>query len=257
VFPKLATLQNGACQLWYWQLEALPPALLERAIPFLSDGELARYHRYRVNEPARTFLAARFLLRSLLSAYGALDPREWRFAANPWGRPYILNPDPACHELVFNLSHKPGMVTCLAGWDRRLGVDVEDTSASRTYWLQVADRFFSPSEVAKLHQLPPDRQPNRFFELWTLKEAYIKARGRGLSLGLSAFSFSPEHYRATVQFDAGFDDDPARWDFRFFRPDAKHLIATAVSRTPSGEAPIAMADAAPFVTPRLHSTGLI
>jgi 4'-phosphopantetheinyl transferase len=226
-------LQQGACDLWRFRPSFIAGSTLERGLAFLSAEERARYARYLVPNAARSFLAARVFLRSVLSEYAPLAPAAWRFDTNPWGRPYTTNPD-APHGLVFNLSHKPGFVTCLVGCARDLGVDVEE-NCERPYLLQIASRFFSPSESTALLALPATRRLRRFFELWTLKEAYIKARGMGLSLGLSRFSFSveeaPSPSTATVCFDPGFDDDPRTWDFRLFQPDDHHLIATAVRRS--------------------------
>ena len=198
---------------------------------FLSADEAARYARYLVPSAAQTFLGARVLVRSLLSAYVSLPPSAWRFETNRWGRPYIASPE-APRELFFNLSHKPGLITCLLGYGRDLGVDVEHC-ANRPYLLDIASRFFSPFETAALMALPESQRIRRFYELWTLKEAYIKARGIGLSLGLANFSFTPSGTSATVRFESGFDDDPETWDFRLFPIVEDHLIATAIRRTPT------------------------
>jgi 4'-phosphopantetheinyl transferase len=154
--------------------------------------------------------------------------------------------------LRFNLSHKPGRITCLIGCDREVGVDVEDLSASRKHLLNIADRFFSPSEAATLQKLPVGQQLNRFFELWTLKESYIKARGRGLSLGLSKFSFTVTADTATVRFDPDFEDDPARWDFRLFRLDSQFLIATTIEHAAGLPLSIRIDDAAEIVRQALN-----
>lgn len=198
----------------------------------LSADETVRYNRYLVPEAAATFLAARMLLRSVLSQYAALPPAAWRFETNRFGRPHIANTD-APRGLTFNLSHKPGCVTCLIGAGRELGVDVEDSAAGRTNFLETAGRFFSSPEAAALRHLPDEPRRQRFYELWTLKESYMKARGVGLSLGLSRFSFSVEGGRATVRFAEGFDDRAEAWDFRLFRPDERHVIATSVRHTPA------------------------
>ncbi len=227
-------LHRGACHLWHFRTASISdPILIKRGIEFLSADELARHARYLVPDAARSFLAARILVRSVLSLYAPISPSAWRFEPNRWGRPYIANPD-APPGLLFNLSHKPGLITCLVGCGRDLGVDVEDASANRPYLREIAQRFFSATEVARLVALPEAQHVRRFFELWTLKESYIKARGIGLSLGLSKFSFSveedPSPTCATVTFDHDFEDDAETWDFRLFRPDDRHLIATSVRR---------------------------
>jgi 4'-phosphopantetheinyl transferase len=203
-----------------------------RAVAFLSPDEVVRYKRYLVPGAAATFLAARILLRSVLSQYAGLRPEHWRFEANEFGRPYIANPD-GPRGLVFNVSHKPGCITCLIGAGRGLGVDVEDSAAGRINLLEIAGRFFSGSEADALRGLPDAQRRPRFYELWTLKESYIKARGVGLSLGLSRFSFSVRGDHATVCFAEGFDDSAEAWDFRLFRADDRHVIATSVRRGPA------------------------
>jgi 4'-phosphopantetheinyl transferase len=224
-------LRRGACHLWYWRPPEFSEAERQRALTFLSPDDCVRHRRYLVPGAAQTFLAARLLVQSALSAYASLAPSAWRFETNRWGRPYIANPE-APAGLVFNLSHKPGAVTCLIGCNRDLGVDIE-RCAARPYLLDIASRFFSPAESAALIALPPESRIRRFFELWTLKEAYIKARGVGVSLGLAKFSFSPSGETAAVRFEPGFDDDSKTWDFRLFRLVEDHLIATAVRRGPA------------------------
>jgi len=244
--PTWNALERDACHLWYWRPASISgDTLHQQGIAFLSPDEVARYRRYLVPTAAITFLAARVFLRSVLSQYSELPPAAWRFEANEFGRPHVANPD-APRGLAFNLSHKPGCVACLVGAGRELGVDVEDAAAAPTQFLEIAARFFSPSEAAELRGLPAAPGSKRFFELWTLKESYIKARGVGLSLGLSHFSFSVDADRATVRFDERFDDRAEAWDFRLFRPDERHVIATSVRRT---AAPVAVevADASELV----------
>lgn len=232
--------------MWYWHPASISSGVLDqRGIAFLSPDEVARYHRYLVPTAATTFLAARVFLRAVLSQYAGLPPAAWRFETNEFGRPHVANLDaPRGHS--FNLSHRPGCVVCLVGAARELGVDVEDSGAERSHFLEIAARFFSPSEAAELRGLPAAQGAKRFFELWTLKESYVKARGVGLSLGLSRFSFSVEGDRATVRFGEGVDDSAESWDFRLFRPDERHTIATSVRRT-AAPVTIEVADAAELV----------
>jgi 4'-phosphopantetheinyl transferase len=244
----LEDLKRGVCHLWWWRPDAASAETLSRrGAALLSDDEMARYRRYLVPHASQTFLAARVFLRSVLSAYCGIAPADWRFETNPWGRPRIATTN-APPGLDFNLSHKPGCVACLTGRSRALGVDVEDTAANRLYVVELAERFFSPSETRDLQALPVDRQFDRFYELWTLKESYIKARGMGLSLGLSHFSFSPKGTAASVRFDPGFQDDPAAWDFQLFRPDPQHLMATAIELLEGSSPTVQMRDASELIT---------
>lgn len=248
---RYRSLREGTCHLWHFHPRAGDSTLLKRGIDLLSADELVRYRRFLVPEPAQTFLAARVVLRTLLSTYCLLDSRQWRFEINRWGRPFIANPD-APPDLTFNLSHRRGFIVCLIACGRDIGVDVEDQCSGGTPLLDIAERFFSPSEAAALRRLPASRQLGRFYELWTLKEAYIKARGQGLSLGLAKFSFTVTGETASVCFDPDFEDDPVAWDFRFFRPDAEHLVATAARLVNGLPLAFHMADAAPVVAAALR-----
>jgi len=233
--PSLERLKTGACQLWWWRLSDGPAALLSDSgvallssdVALLSSDELARYRRFLVQPAAQSFLAARVLVRSILSAYCGVPPVDWRFENNPWGKPRISSP--ACPTgLRFNLSHKPGFVVCLVGLDRELGVDVEDITTGRVDLPGLADRFFAPSESAQVRALDGDARIRRFYQLWTLKEAYLKARGFGITLGLDKFSFSFDA-SSQIRFDPGVLDSPDAWDFHHFYPDPHHIIAAAVS----------------------------
>jgi len=217
VHPVIEALRRGACHLWYWKPRPqLDEVGFEAGLAFLDAPEVVRYRRYLARDAAGTFLASRVFLRSVLSVYWDVKPSDWRFAANEWGRPRIATPG-VPEQFDFNLSHKPGCVTCLVGYGRELGVDVEDVSVRRPQLLHLASRFFSRAETAGLEETPEERRLDRFYELWTLKESYIKARGRGLSLGLSRFAFVVAGDSASVQFEDGFGDQPDRWDFRLFR----------------------------------------
>jgi 4'-phosphopantetheinyl transferase len=125
-----------------------------------------------------------------------------------------------------------------------LGVDTETTRRPMTDMAEIAGRFFAPHEVAVLSEIVEAERRERFYEFWTLKESYIKARGIGLSLGLSRFAFTIAGDRATIAFEPGFDDDPAAWDFRLFRVDPDFRIATSVRQRPGEAVRVTIRDAA-------------
>jgi 4'-phosphopantetheinyl transferase len=140
---------------------------------------------------------------------------------------------PEAAGLHFNLSHTTGLVTCLVGRMERLGVDTENTQRPMTDLMQLARRYFAPAEVAALDATAEHQRRELFFRFWTLKESYIKARGIGLSLGLSRFAFAVSGDGATVKFETDFEDDPDAWDFRLF-PVGDYLIATSVKQAAAG-----------------------
>ncbi|MFN2428004.1 MAG: 4'-phosphopantetheinyl transferase superfamily protein [Candidatus Binatia bacterium] len=159
-------------------------AALARYRSWLSDEELARADRYMVAGDRHLFLIAHALLRSTLSRYDARAPGQWQFTAADNGRPAIAKAGPA--RIGFNLSHTPGLVACIVSDEIDCGVDVEGlgrVSDPRG----LARRYFSRIECDDLDRLSDKNVDARFVEYWTLKEAYVKARGLGLELPLDGF----------------------------------------------------------------------
>src|SRR5262249_53867928 len=132
--------------------------------------------------------------------------------------------------LSFNISHTHSLIVLGVTQGRELGIDVENV-VDRAAPLDVAGRYFAPQEVAVLSAAPKQEQQHRFFEYWTFKESYIKARGMGLSLPLDKFSFHYPHDRAVeIAIDAELADDAARWQFWQFRPTPEYLVALCAER---------------------------
>ncbi len=165
-------------------------------------------------------------MRTALSQYRALPPELWRFVPNEYGKPAI-HPDCA---LRFNLSNSLGLVVCLIGEGADVGVDVESRERAETM-MEVAPRVFSPRELAQLDALNGDGKLERALHLWTLKEAYIKARGMGLALPLDKFSFLfDERGSIRLEMDASLNDTPQRWQFCLLE-HARHCIALMIEET--------------------------
>lgn len=169
-------------------------------------------------------------MRTVLSNYAPVPPAAWRFVTNEYGRPEIDWPADA-RWLKFNLSHTNGLIGMIVAREREVGVDVEDRER-RGRLLNVADRYFSPSEVEALHALPKKEQLERFFLYWTLKESYIKARGMGLAIPLAQFSFTigGADSAILIDFDPKLNDDPNRWQFTALSFGRRHAVAVGVTR---------------------------
>ncbi len=227
--PIVRVLPRDEVHLYYEVLDpAADAARAETARPILTDDEWNRCQRFAYADGLRERLAARFMVRSVLSRYAQVDPRDWRFEENAHGRPEVALPTDAAH-LRFNLSHADGLVTLVVSAHYEVGVDVE--RLGRRARLAIADRFFAPSEVDALRALPEAEQPRRFLEYWTLKESYIKARGAGMSLPLDQFAFDvATPGRPAIRFADGFDDDPRAWQFDRLFVGTEHLVAVATRR---------------------------
>ena len=171
----------------------------------------------------------------MLSSYADISPKAWEFGNNQYGRPHISGPVSA-PNLRFNLSHTRNLIACIVAPEFDVGIDVEDCRRNIS-GPAIARRYFSAREVAAFERLTKNEQAAAFFEYWTLKEAYVKAVGRGISLGLARFSFElddrslrvddPERRPPRISFD-GLNDDPATWQFAQYKPTPHHAMAIAI-----------------------------
>lgn len=178
----------------------------------VSPEEHRRVERFHAARDRRQALATRALLRTVLSRYHpAIRPSDWSFEVNAYGRPAIASGLDA--PLRFNLSHSHGVIALLVAHDIEIGVDIEWRDRAVDV-MDLADQVFAPVEKSDLQFLSPSHQRDRFFDLWTLKEAYTKARGMGLSIPLSdiAFRFGENGQLATA-FAQSLGDVPSRWRF--------------------------------------------
>jgi len=193
----------------------------------LTEKEIERWQRFYFDRHKHQYLVTRALLRSTLSQFVDIDPRDWRFVLNEYGKPEI---EQALVDvnIRFNVSHTDGLLMCGVTIDNDIGVDVEDEHG-KDELIKIADNYFSKQEISDLYKLPANQQKHRFFEYWTLKESYIKARGEGLSLPLDQFTFHIDAGQSVkVSFDAGLKDDPEHWQFWCLRPSPRHIAAVAV-----------------------------
>jgi 4'-phosphopantetheinyl transferase len=204
--------------------------LLSDYAKLMNSKERQRHRRFIFEKDRHRFLVSRALIRTTLSRYKPIPPAQWRFTANPYGRPEILtaqNQD----RLRFNISHAEGLIACAVVLDQDIGVDVEslDRAMDTT---GIAQRFFAPQEVADLQRAHESERQKWFLFYWTLKESYIKARGMGLSLPLKQFTFQLlKNETSDISFDSAFNDDPKQWQFWLLAPTERHLAAVSVRRT--------------------------
>ncbi len=215
--------------LWYACDEQIRDTqLLSRYHSLLNEEESAQQKRFYFEKHRHQYLITRALVRTVLSLYvNEISPEQWQFTKNKYGKPSISNPI-GTGPLHFNLSHTDKMVALAVTRSQEVGIDVEYLLRSaRT--VKLAESFFSPFEAEQLLALPPEKQTDRFFDLWTLKEAYIKACGMGLSIPLNHFSFSfPRQEEISISFAPERDDQPEFWQFWQIRPSDIHNVAMAI-----------------------------
>jgi 4'-phosphopantetheinyl transferase len=200
---------------------------LERYAAMMAPDERARHDRFRFEKDRHLFLVTRGTIRSLVAAYLGVDAASCVFEADRHGKPSLIHPGGT--GFCFNLSHTPGAVACAIAPEPEIGVDVE--RVDRRVSPDLPRRFFSTEEAGTLGALPEPAQAVRFYEYWTLKEAYIKARGLGLALPLDGFTMLVDDAGPPrIRFAPSIPDDAASWQFAHFMSTPAHRLAVAARR---------------------------
>lgn len=208
------------------ETERIPDAHWSRLEALLDDAERARAQRFHFSHDRQTYIAAHALLRSTLSTFADRAPASWRFTINRHGKPEaVLRADEP--RLRANLSHTRGLVAVAVALESDIGIDVE--------WMQRGNltrelglEIFAAAECEAIAACEEEVLSETLFAFWTLKEAYIKAVGEGLSIPLDSFAFSLDPLSIAIPAQAG--DDPAQWFFQRSRPTPMHAMALAIRR---------------------------
>lgn len=205
-------LAHDTVHVWRTRMEA-PASCLAAFHEVLAPDERVRAARFRFEPDRRRYTVARGVLRRLLGHYLDVPPESVEFRCNDRGKPLLRQPVQGL-DVRFNLSHSHGLALHAFAVGREVGVDVEHIRPN-TDVMGVARHSFSPAEMNALTALPAGQRREAFFNCWTRKEAFIKARGEGIALGLRRFDVTlrPGEPAALLRFD----DDPveaARWSMR-------------------------------------------
>ena len=223
--PKRLTLPDDEVHVWRAYLDQ-DRLTVQTSLAILSPDERERASRFYFQRDREHFVIARGALRIILSRYVNLSPRQIRFAYNRYGKPSLSRE--ASDDLRFNISHAHGIAVYAVTRGREVGIDVEWVRKDFAS-LEIAERFFSPTEVSMLRALPPNLRTAAFFNCWTRKEAYIKARGEGLSQPLDRFTVSLALGAPALLLST--DDDPreaSRWSLMELFPQKGYRAALAV-----------------------------
>ena len=227
--PKDLILADHEVHVWRAQLE-LPLSQVQELRGILTDEELDRANRFLFEIDRQRFIAARGILRSILSRYIKIYPGHLRFYYNQYGKPFLAS-ESSADLLNFNLSHSGSMALYSITRNMEIGVDVEHVHSDFEYE-EIAKRFFSFNEVSILRRIPPEKKLEAFYNCWTRKESYIKAHGKGLSMPLDSFDVSLAPWEPSIVLIT--KDEPeesSHWTLLDLKPEPGYVGALAVRGT--------------------------
>jgi 4'-phosphopantetheinyl transferase len=231
--------EQAAIVIVRWIMLAPGSAAIAALWPMLDASEQARADRFHVAIDRDSYISAHALLRVTLSRMAGIASADLRFLTAKNGKP-SLDPSQALPELQFSLTHTRGLAACAVGRSHALGIDAEAWSVPAP--IDLAARYFAPTEALLVAKQEPAGRPSTFYRLWTLKEAYLKAIGHGLAVPLESFAFSLDPVTITNPPPGS----AAAWYFAEFQPGPAHSLALAVqSRGP------VLIDAAAFIPSHL------
>jgi 4'-phosphopantetheinyl transferase len=221
---RTINLARNEVHIWQADLD-VPPFELSLLQRVLSPDEMERAQRFLFERHRRRFIVARGLLRIVLSHYLSCDPNELQFCYGPNGKPALAQGAP--EDIRFNLSHCQNVALYAIARGHDVGIDIENIRPELAEE-QIAEQFFSPIETASIRALARELQPHAFFACWTRKEAYVKARGAGLSMSLNHFDVSVNPQEPPRLLRCIEPDEVSRWSLFHLAPGAGYVAALAI-----------------------------
>jgi len=220
-------LPNKIAHIWLLDFRTIDDSQLEAFKESLSEDELERLERFSNARLRRKQLITRMGVRSCLSQYSdSISPKDWEFEQDANGKPMLKAGSEM--DLSFNLSHSGDWLVVATTVDTQIGVDLQQRSYQQPL-TDLAERFFHPEEAKALAEAEGDWQEAQFFRFWTLKEAYLKARGLGIVGGLEKARFQLDNNGlVTAEFDPALKDDPSDWQFHHFDLEDNYSLALAL-----------------------------
>jgi 4'-phosphopantetheinyl transferase len=214
-----------ACELWYVKTaDVAAPSLVARCEALLTAEEHERRGKFVFEKNRHEYLVTRALAQWTLARWTKRRPGEVTFVRTEYGRPLLHPPS----DVRFNLTNTIHLVACLVGAGRELGVDAEPIARADDI-LGIADTVFLAGELAALGRPAPGERRRRAVELWTYKEAYMKARGMGMSIPPQKFQIVHRDGLPKLDLSLLGDDDEGRWELRAHEVEG-HIVSTCVER---------------------------
>ncbi len=220
-------LPEHNAHVWLVDQRQINDKLLKTYAELLSEDELHRLERISHPEVKRAQLISRAALRYCLSHYADdIGPRQWQFARSEKGKPHLKQPAPL--PVSFNLTHSGHWLAIAVISRAEIGVDVQEFRKMPSA-LKMAQRYFHPEEVEQLQACAGEERQKLFYRLWTLKEAFLKARGTGIVTGLEKIRFHfAQDGTIEVSTTAELNEDSQNWGFFHTQLDEDYALALAV-----------------------------
>lgn len=219
--PIASTPLTGV-DLWLLDLSELADRPHPKFASLVSPDELARASQFKNN--STRFLTTRAFLRLALARYAGVHAQELLFARGEHGKPFLCNAPTPIH---FNLTHCDSLAVLAISARCKIGVDIE--TASKRDYLKIAKRYFHANELRALHDCPVTEREILFYKLWTLKEAFFKATGNGISSGLDKIFFQFENEEIIASFNSTLNEKENDWQFHQAFIAANTLVALALN----------------------------
>lgn len=225
--PASPENHKASITIWYCDLaQPFDPTKLAQWESWLDPQETTRMNRFHRHEHRVRFLVSHAMTREVIARQNGGSPACIEFGALAQGKPYISRPA-ALRRYFFNLTHSHDMAAIAISESSPLGLDLE--------WLgrkgpevSLAGRYFTPTEYKDILNHPLHLQHQRLLRYWTLKEAYIKAEGWGLSAGLDSFEFTLSETEPPQLHICKPEATPRHnWQFQQFTMKNSHLVAIA------------------------------
>ena len=224
--PEVPVIWPNEVHVWRTRLNAAWSWTFDEA---LSLEDRIRADRFRFESDRRKFCVARASLRLILGRYLKAKPGRLQIETGDYGKPYFADPK-ASQGLRFNLSHSNQLALIAIAREREVGIDIEYMRPNFVTD-EVAGYFFSPAEAEQLRSLPVEAKTESFFNCWTRKEAYIKARGEGLYCALDQFDVSLMPGAPAMLLNSRIDSkEVSRWSFKDLFAEPRYSATLAVER---------------------------
>ena len=220
-------LLSDEIHVWRASLD-LAPQSLEELETVLSEDEKLRANRFRFAKHKRRFIAARGILRQLLAGYLQSSPGEINFTYNPQGKPQLASSFKNI-DLQFNISHSEDLALYSFNYEQQIGIDLEYLRENVDYE-NIAKRFFCETEFQLITSCISEQRQQRFYQLWTAKEAYLKAIGKGLGGGLetSEIKLNQEENICFHSIENK-EETASNWSLYNFIPESNFVATIALS----------------------------